>query len=370
LNDDNSINVDKSIVPVSLDNIRNQLIDRLLFGSFLISIIGVPASVSRYVSTGWMTLYGIHIFLGLLVVLTYLFKNKIPYFYKSLFLVCLYALVGIVGMFTVGHLGAGVWWLIMSAFLVSSLYSLKAGIWTLVMSTIIVIISGYLFTVGMLARGFDANLYFSSHSSWITLLVAASFMPFVILQSLAAFQHATLSLLNQVNDQKSIIHEMATHDQLTGLLILNQANENLLLAIKNADISGKRVAIFFIDLDNYKNVNDKHGHDAGDEVLKEVAQRMLNHIDEDDTASRIGGDEFVLIFPEIDLLESVKVKAQNLIDDISKPYNYKNNTIHIGASIGISLYNDNGTDPKSLRILADKAMYSVKATGKKGYAFA
>jgi len=127
---------------------------------------------------------------------------------------------------------------------------------------------------------------------------------------------------------------------------------------------------FFIDLDNFKSVNDEHGHDAGDQVLKEVALRMLQHTDKMDTASRIGGDEFVLIFPEVYHLENIKQKAQNLVDEISKPYHYNNNVIHIGASIGISLYNDNGVDPKSLRILADKAMYSVKESGKKGYAFA
>jgi diguanylate cyclase (GGDEF)-like protein len=128
--------------------------------------------------------------------------------------------------------------------------------------------------------------------------------------------------------------------------------------------------LFFLDLDNFKAVNDIHGHDAGDQVLKEVASRMLKHIGENDTASRIGGDEFVLIFSEIDHIESIKTKAQNLIDELSKPYNYNNNTIHIGASIGISLYNDNGMDPKALRISADKAMYTVKESGKKSYAFA
>jgi diguanylate cyclase (GGDEF)-like protein len=357
-------------VPVSVDEIRNLLIDRLWFGTFIIAIFGVPTSVLRYITTGWLPLYNIHIILGLFVVTTYLLRNIIPYFYKSLFLVVLYFLVGISGIFTLGHLGAGVWWLIMTAFLVSSLYSLKAGIITLLIATILVITAGYLFINGILSINFDVNIYLKDKTSWISLLIAASLMPFIVLQALASYQHATMALLNQVDQQKSLIHEMATHDQLTGLAILSQANENLLLAIKKAEISGNKVAIFFVDLDNFKAVNDDYGHDAGDEVLKEVAQRMLTHIKNKDTASRIGGDEFVLIFPEIDHLESVKIKAQNLIDEISKPYKYDDHTIYIGASIGISLYSDNGNDPKSLRILADKAMYTVKESGKKGYAFA
>ena len=163
---------------------------------------------------------------------------------------------------------------------------------------------------------------------------------------------------------------MATHDQLTGLVTLNQAEENLILAIDNAKTFEHTVALFFIDLDGFKQVNDLYGHDAGDQVLKEVAIRMLNIIDKTDTASRVGGDEFILIFSEVYHLDIIKQKAQDLIDEISKPYNYQNNIIHIGASIGISLYNDNAKDPKSLRKLADKAMYSVKETGKKGFAFA
>ena len=232
-------------VPVSLDEIRNQLIDRLWFGTYIIGIVGVPASISRSLATGWLPLYNIHIFLGLLVILTYLFRNKIPYFYKSLCLVGMYGFVGVVGMFTVGHLGAGVWWLIMSAFLVSSLYSLKAGLWVLLVSTVIVITAGYLFSIGVLSIGFDANVYLQSHTSWVTLLVAASFMPFIILQSLASFQHATTALLKKVDQQRSIIHEMATHDQLTGLVILNQAEENLILAIQNAKTFKHKVALFF-----------------------------------------------------------------------------------------------------------------------------
>ena len=194
-------------------------------------------------------------------------------------------------------------------------------------------------------------------------------MPFVVLQSLAAFQHATLNLLNQVNLQKSQIQKMATHDQLTGLLLLNQANDNLRSAIEKAKISGNKVALFFIDLDNFKAVNDNYGHDAGDLVLKEVALRILKYINQDDTACRIGGDEFILIFPEINNLDKVNIKAQTLIDELSKPYKYLGKSIHIGASIGISLFNDDAKNAKLLRILADKAMYSVKESGKNGFAY-
>jgi diguanylate cyclase (GGDEF)-like protein len=357
-------------VPVSLQEIRHQLVERLWSGLFIVAIVGAPASALRSISTGWLNLYTIHLVLAVLVISAYLFKEKISFQLKSIFLLMLFCFIGVIGIFTLGVLGAGVWWLIVSCFLISTIYSLKAGVWSVLFATFIVTLAGYCFSNGIITLPVDANLYVKSPSSWISLIIATTIMPFIVFQAIASFQHATLSLLSQVDQQKSQIQKMATHDQLTGLLLPNQTNDKLQSAIEKAKISGKKVALFFIDLDGFKDVNDNYGHDAGDHILHEVAQRLLKHTNQSDTACRIGGDEFILIFPEIDDLEKVKIKAQDLIDEIAKPYKYLGKSIHIGTSIGISLFSDHAKNAKLLRILADKAMYSVKESGKNGYAFA
>ena len=356
-------------VPISLIEIRRQFIDRLWSGIFIIALIGAPVSALRSLSTGWLNMYTFHLLIAMFVAIIYIFRKKISYINKSILLVFIFLFIGIVGVFTYGILGAGLWWVIMSSFLVSTLYSLRAGAWVVGLSAAIIIIAGYCFTNEIITLPVDANVYLKTASTWVIILVVTTLMPFVVLQALAGYQQATLSLLNQLGQQKSQIQKMATHDQLTGLLLLKQTNDKLRAAIDQAKISGNKVALFCIDLDGFKAVNDNYGHDAGDNVMEEVAQRMLKYIQQKDTACRIGGDEFMLIFPEIIDLEELKNKAQKLVDEIAKPYKFLGKSIHISASIGISLFNDHAINAKLLRILADKAMYLVKESGKNGFAF-
>jgi diguanylate cyclase (GGDEF)-like protein len=359
----------KYSVPVSLLAIKQQLINRLLYGTFIIALIGAPASVLRYLSTGWLTLYTIHLIVAVIVVFLFMLRKKISYKLKSIFLIFLFASVGILGLYNLGILGAGFWWIIVTCFLTSTLYSLRAGIISVFLATVVVVIAGYCYSNEIISLPFDANTYIKSTSSWVSLLIATTVMPFIVFQALASYQYATIGLLKEVERQNLLIQKMATHDQLTGLLLLNQANEKLALAIEKANKSGKKVALLFVDLDGFKMVNDNYGHDAGDYVLEKVAKRMLKQINKRDTACRIGGDEFILIFPEVTDVEQIKQTAQNIVDDIARPFNYLGLSIYIGSSIGISLYDDHANNPKLLRILADKAMYSVKESGKNGFAF-
>ena len=125
----------------------------------------------------------------------------------------------------------------------------------------------------------------------------------------------------------------------------------------------------FVDLDGFKAVNDTLGHDAGDYVLKQVAQRLLSCVRETDTVARFGGDEFLIIATEINTPENAAQIAEKVIQLVSQPVIIKEQRVVVGASIGIALFPDHGEDMDQLIKQADKAMYSVKNAGKNGFRF-
>ena len=156
---------------------------------------------------------------------------------------------------------------------------------------------------------------------------------------------------------------LAYHDELTGL-----PNRNLLLdrinqSIKISSRDEQQMAILFLDLDRFKSINDSLGHNVGDELLKEIPTRLHKILRSHDTVSRNGGDEFVIVLEKLkDTSEAVYV-AKKVIECLTKTFNIQSHTIHIGASIGISVYPDDGDSPVTLLNNADTAMYRAKQSG-------
>ena len=125
----------------------------------------------------------------------------------------------------------------------------------------------------------------------------------------------------------------------------------------------------FIDLDGFKSVNDTLGHDAGDYVLKQVAQRLLSCVRETDTVARVGGDEFLIIATEIISAENVVQIAEKIIQTVSQPIIFHNQGAVVNTSIGIALFPEHSEDMDTLIKLADEAMYKVKNAGKNNFRF-
>jgi diguanylate cyclase (GGDEF)-like protein len=161
----------------------------------------------------------------------------------------------------------------------------------------------------------------------------------------------------------------ANHDALTGL-----ANRSLFDAMLSHQLAickrtNANLAIFYIDLDGFKSVNDAHGHATGDEVLRTVATRLEHGLRESDVVARLGGDEFAVILANAGLAAAQRVAAK-LIDALSASYSIGSLTLDISASIGISAYPESGTTCEALSRRADEAMYKAKAAGKRTYAVA
>ena len=181
-----------------------------------------------------------------------------------------------------------------------------------------------------------------------------------------------ISIFLDVTEQKRAqerIEYLAQFDQLTSLPNRALFNDRLQHAIDRATRSRKKVGLLFIDLDGFKNVNDTFGHQAGDDLLIHVAHRLLKCVRKEDTVARLGGDEFTIILEELHNADGAAIVAQKIIMALGEIINLSGNKVSIGASIGIALYPDNGTDIDALIKVSDAAMYQSKKNGKNQYHF-
>lgn len=169
------------------------------------------------------------------------------------------------------------------------------------------------------------------------------------------------------NEEK--IQYLATHDFLTGLPNRMMFGHLLHQAVQTAKRYQKQFAVLFIDLDGFKEINDRMGHEAGDALLQEIATRLKNNLRAADVAARMGGDEFVILMEEITDSGNVATVARKMNESIAQPLTIHGREGSITASIGISLYPNDADDGPTLLTYADKAMYAVKAKGKNHYRF-
>lgn len=166
-----------------------------------------------------------------------------------------------------------------------------------------------------------------------------------------------------------LIWNQANFDTLTGLPNRNLMLDHLDLAIKTADRENDKVAVVFLDLDNFKDINDTLGHDVGDELLIECAKRIKQNLRANDTVSRLGGDEFVVILNHVNSLSSIDNVVQKLLDVIAEPYLIGVERVHTSGSLGVTLYPDDASSTKDLLKNADQAMYKAKGSGKNSYKY-
>ncbi len=177
------------------------------------------------------------------------------------------------------------------------------------------------------------------------------------------FASLVQDITERLNTERTI-HYMAHHDALTGLPNRRLMQDRLNQAIMAARRKQRHVAVLFLDLDRFKVVNDTLGHDTGDFILKDVARRLVTCVREVDTVSREGGDEFVVILPDLERPEHARVVADKMLKELSRPVEIGGHEIHITPSIGISHYPNDATDVQQLLKHADNAMYQAKDAGR------
>lgn len=184
----------------------------------------------------------------------------------------------------------------------------------------------------------------------------------------ARLEARTALLASSLSRANRDLTHQALHDNLTSLPNRILLSERVDQAISNAQQNHSAFALMFMDLDGFKPVNDAYGHHIGDQLLREVAQRLRRNLHHHDTLARIGGDEFVLLMELRETADAAAVAAR-LVQVIAQPLEVDGHALQVSASIGICLYPGDGRDQHELLMHADAAMYHAKASGKNGYSF-
>ncbi len=178
---------------------------------------------------------------------------------------------------------------------------------------------------------------------------------------------ALFSDITKKKQLEELLWRQANIDLLTGLPNRRMLLERLQQEIKTADRNQSIMALLFLDLDAFKDINDTMGHDAGDALLKEVAQRLTNCVRKTDTVARLGGDEFTIVMGDLHHADHIDEVTQKIMNVLTAPFQLGDETVYISSSIGITFYPEDATKPEDLLKNADQAMYAAKDDGKNTY---
>ncbi|MBK1706135.1 hypothetical protein CKO40_16655 [Halochromatium glycolicum] len=178
---------------------------------------------------------------------------------------------------------------------------------------------------------------------------------------------AVFSDITQVKAHEAELERIAYHDPLTGLPNRRLLTDRLTQAVALADRSGRALAVCYLDLDGFKPINDRYGHDVGDQLLIKVAEALQQALRVQDSVARFGGDEFVLMFPELHDPEACEVLLERVLTSVRQPIRIGDASHQVFASIGFTLYPMDRSDPDTLLRHADQAMYHAKETGRNRY---
>lgn len=190
-----------------------------------------------------------------------------------------------------------------------------------------------------------------------------------MINSIRGSKIALLKQHNELLEQKNEIEYQATHDALTGLANRVLFNDRLEMAIQKSKEHDAQMALLFIDLDHFKEINDSLGHEAGDKVLNIVTQKLMETVQNEEVLARFGGDEFTVILEGIQRAEDASFLADQILNLLSEAIIIEETELYIGCSIGISLYPDNGDTPQDLLKYADAAMYTAKSEGRNTFQY-
>lgn len=272
-----------------------------------------------------------------------------------------------INLYTVGPTSFGFTWLVITAAIMAVNYPKVHTIVFMVVCTCYILLIAYGFITEQLVIPVDANIYVASLGTWAALIVTSILFAFFLVYSMKIYDEKLLEAHSVIVEQNQQLEMMANHDQLTRLPTLRLTRELAKLTIEQAKRDKKKCGLLFIDLDGFKQINDTYGHAAGDAVLIAIADRLTQETRSVDTPCRIGGDELLIILGELESSDEITSICGRLIAAINEPIYFDDQALHIGASIGASIYPTNGEHFEVLKDLADQAMYEAKGSGKNNY---
>jgi len=372
---------------------RSNVLDTFLPLTSLAIFPSVFQTVRQWLNNPQIAWQGVAIFLIFYLTLIYItIRRDLSANTRSWVVITLAYLTGVVSMARGGLAGDGTIYLTVLPILTMTLINARTGIFATGLSLSTFVVFGMLAQAGVLSQWliiYDNPL---TPDQWVyfglvmgTLIIITGFVVYRFskfqLETLESVQKVSQALAdaNRLLEQKvqqrteelsnanQHLQFLATHDNLTGLPNRFLFFDRLDQAIKKSRRQKHRFALLFLDLDNFKRINDSFGHATGDVVLQKVAGYLAETVRDSDTVARLAGDEFTIILDNVRSIENVKTIAGKTTRAISQTIETPQAEIVMTASIGISLFPDHGEDAETLLRKADKAMYLIKDGDKDGY---
>ena len=379
---------------------RSNILDILLPLASLGTFPSVVQTVLQVIKKPQIAWQGAAMFVVFYLILLYItFRRSLSASTRSWAVVVLTYLAGVVSMARGGLAGDGTIFLTVLPILTITLVNARTGIYAAGVSISTFVVFGILAHSGVLSQWLIIHDNPQTPDQWLTFGLAMGTLiivtVFVVIR-FSNFQMETLEsvqkmaqaladanrqleLANQQLEQKvqertaELSHAnqhlqfLATHDNLTGLPNRFLFFDRLDQAIRKSRRQKHRFALLFIDLDDFKKINDSFGHVTGDEALQKVAEYLGITVRDSDTVARLAGDEFTVILDNVQSMDNIEAIVQKIVKAVSQPIETQQATIVITVSIGISLYPEHGEDAETLLRKADAAMYLIKDRDKNGY---
>jgi diguanylate cyclase (GGDEF)-like protein len=197
----------------------------------------------------------------------------------------------------------------------------------------------------------------------MSMMLAYAALAIAVLSVIIIYAEMNKALRQSLQDTNAELEHLSSHDQLTRLPNRRFYDERIALALHRAAENGGLTGVLFMDLNEFKKINDTHGHGAGDKLLIAVAQRIQNSLRETDLVARLGGDEFVAVLEDVNSPEEITRIAHKLSQAIEQPLHVRQQVLHFSASIGVSIFPIDGRQKQELEEKADRAMYLAKKRG-------
>ncbi len=296
--------------------------------------------------------------------LVFLIRQRLSFNTKLIFLI-IYGLITT----TAGLLYVGTMTVSLSLFtiivVIGALYYNKRQLYLLLFSiTCILSITGYAYIQGGLKPTIKPDILISQPVYWVSFIVLMIACFAIICNAILSYRQRIDKLHTTIEQQNQQLLTLAYTDPLTNLASSRMVDERLTATLDHCKRYKTKAAILFIDIDNFKTINDTFGHSMGDTCLKKLAQRLISVARESDMVARIGGDEFLIIIEKISITDELDDLLQSLLDAIRQPMVFDSATIKITCSIGVAIIPQLGKSSAQLKCLADKAMYQAKRYGK------
>ncbi|MDT0581465.1 diguanylate cyclase domain-containing protein [Brumicola blandensis] len=359
-----------SNISSEINALKAEIANRLMLALVILCCIGLPISLARWPNLGFQLVFAVHILLTASTIIMYFRPTKENYKVDYLYISAFLTLLAAMGLYSFGLQSGGFIHFIFAAFIIAGIFSLKASIIYLIFSSSGTAMLGLLFSQGTITHVIEPNIYASSMGAWSIAIFSGVITSTLFLTAGYAYYRKLKSSLELLETQNEKVEYLANHDHLTGLTSPRLAQEQLDLTLNLAKRHSFKAAILYIDVDDFKLINDALGHDAGDFALKEIANRLKDLIRDTDIACRQGGDEFLVILHYPVTKEACEEICRRLISAFDSRLPYKEHEIKINLSIGVAIYPDDGERQDELRIKADKAMYTTKHQQKNNYLFA